>query len=100
MKDLMYLEEQRRQQIKVEEEKMLAQEVEQQRRRETPGTWEHYKARRKETNKHAREADIAGMTSETWPPPGNFPLPSFQNLIIHCNSCLKSLTSAFVIFLL
>jgi hypothetical protein len=37
----MYVEEQRR---KDEEEKRLAQEAELKRRRETLGTWEHYKA--------------------------------------------------------
>jgi hypothetical protein len=36
----MYVEEQ---QFKAEEEKRLAQEAELKRRRETPGTWEHYK---------------------------------------------------------
>jgi hypothetical protein len=88
----------------VEEEKRLAQEAEQQRRHETPNTWEHYKARQEEANRHAREAHTKGTTSEIWPPPrlppGNFPLSSFQNLIIHCNICLKGLTNAFVIFFL
>jgi hypothetical protein len=41
LNDLMYVEEQRR---KAEEEKRLVQEAELKRRRETPGTWEHYKA--------------------------------------------------------
>jgi hypothetical protein len=45
MKDLMYLEEQCQQQMKAEEEKRLANEAKQRRRRETPRTWEHYKAR-------------------------------------------------------
>jgi hypothetical protein len=67
--------------MKAEEEKRLAQEAEQQRRRETPETWEHYKAKQEEANRHAREADIGGTTSETWPlprsPPGNFPLSFF-----------------------
>jgi hypothetical protein len=36
-----YVEEQQR---KAEEEKRLAQEVEVKKKRETPGTWEHYKA--------------------------------------------------------
>jgi hypothetical protein len=49
------------------EEKRLAQEAEQQRRRETPETWEHYKAKQEEANRCAREADIEGTTSETWP---------------------------------
>jgi hypothetical protein len=41
LNDPMYVEEQRR---KAEEEKRLVQEAELKRRRETPGTWEHYKA--------------------------------------------------------
>jgi hypothetical protein len=68
-----YCEEQR---LKTEEEKRLVREAEEKRRRETPGTWEHQKALQEEVNRHAREADIGGMTSETWPPPrsppGNF----------------------------
>jgi hypothetical protein len=40
LKDPIYLEEQCQVQMKVEEEKMLAQEAEQ--RCETPDTWEHY----------------------------------------------------------
>jgi hypothetical protein len=54
--------------MKAEEEKRLAQEAEQQ-RSETPGTWEHYKAKQKEVNRRAREADLGGTTFETWPPP-------------------------------
>jgi hypothetical protein len=45
LKDPVYLEEQCQQQMKVGEEKRLAQEAEQQRRRETLGTWEHYFAK-------------------------------------------------------
>jgi hypothetical protein len=45
LKDLMYLEEQCQRHMKAEEEKMLAQETEQQRRREIAGTWEHYFAK-------------------------------------------------------
>jgi hypothetical protein len=41
----MYLEEQRQLQMKAKEEKRLAWEDEEQRRRETPGTWEHYFAK-------------------------------------------------------
>jgi hypothetical protein len=41
----MYLEEQHQWQMKAEEERRLAQEVKQQRRRETPGTCEHYFAK-------------------------------------------------------
>jgi hypothetical protein len=51
LKDPVYLEEQRQLQMKVEEEKKLAQEAEQQRRRETLDTWEHYKARQEEANR-------------------------------------------------
>jgi 5'-deoxynucleotidase YfbR-like HD superfamily hydrolase len=69
LKDPLYHEEQRQQQKKAEEEKRLAQEVEQQRRCETPRTWKHYKAKQEEANRRAREADLASMTSETWPPP-------------------------------
>jgi hypothetical protein len=64
-----YREEQCQQQKKAEEKKRLAQKVEQQRRCETPGTWEHYKAKQEEANRCAREANLGGMTSETWPPP-------------------------------
>jgi hypothetical protein len=73
-----YVEEQRH---KAKEEKRLRQEVELKRRRETPGTWEHYETRCKEADRHAREADAGGTTSETWPPPrslpGNFPFVVF-----------------------
>jgi hypothetical protein len=55
--------------MKAKEEKRLAQEVEQQRRRETPGTWEYYKAKQEEANRRAREADLGGTTFETWSPP-------------------------------
>jgi hypothetical protein len=47
----------------------------------TPGTWEHYLAKQEEANRRAREADLGGTTSETWPPPceepGIFPLSFF-----------------------
>jgi hypothetical protein len=79
-----YVEEQ---QCKAEEEKRLAQEDEVKRRCETPWTWEHYKAQCDEANRRAREADIGGTTSETWPPPqslpGNFPFVVFTKA---CNS--------------
>jgi hypothetical protein len=68
LKDLVYLEEQHQLQMKAEQEKRLAQEAEQQRRRETSGTWEHYFVKQEEANRHAREADLGGMTSETWSP--------------------------------
>jgi hypothetical protein len=64
-----YLEEQCQLQRKVEEEKKLAWEAEEQRRRETSGTWEHYFAKQEETNIREREADAWGTTSETWSPP-------------------------------
>jgi hypothetical protein len=90
--------------MKDEEEKRLAQEAEQQRRHETLDTWKHYFAKPEEANRRAREADAGGMTSVTWPlpgsPPGNFPSCYFQNLTNCCNSCLKGLTSAFVIVFL
>jgi hypothetical protein len=54
MNDPMYVEEQWH---KAEEEKRLAQEAELKRRRETPGTWERYKAQCDEANKRARGAD-------------------------------------------
>jgi hypothetical protein len=99
-----HLEEQCQQQMKAAEEKRLAQEVEQQRRHETPDTWEHYFVKQEEANRRAREADLRGMTSGTWPPPreesGIFPPSFFKNLTIHCNSYLKGLMSAFVIFFL
>jgi hypothetical protein len=66
LNDPVYYEEQR---LKVEEEKRLAQEVEEKVRRETPWTWEHQKVVQEEANIRAREADDGGMTSETWPSP-------------------------------
>jgi hypothetical protein len=66
LNDPMYVEEQW---CKAKEEKRLAQEAELKRRRETPGTWEHYKAQCDEVNRHAREADAGGTTPETWPLP-------------------------------
>jgi hypothetical protein len=51
------------------EEKSLAREVEEKRRGETPGTWEHYIAKQEEANRCAREANVGGTTSETWPLP-------------------------------
>jgi hypothetical protein len=54
LNDLMYCEEQWQ---NAEEEKRLAQEAEEKRRRETPGTWEHYFAKQEEVNMRAREAD-------------------------------------------
>jgi hypothetical protein len=63
LNDPMYLEEQR---LKAEEEKMLEREAEK-RRHKTTETWKHYKARQKEANRRAREADARGTTSETWP---------------------------------
>jgi hypothetical protein len=42
LRDPKYLEEQRQLQMKAEEEKRLAREVEEWRRRETSETWEHY----------------------------------------------------------
>jgi hypothetical protein len=61
LNDPIYIEEQRR---KAEEEKRLAQEAKLKRRRETPGTWEHYQAQCEEADRHAREADARGTTSE------------------------------------
>jgi hypothetical protein len=46
--------------MKADKAKRLAQEVEQKRRRETPDTWEHYKARCEEADRCAREADAGG----------------------------------------
>jgi hypothetical protein len=79
-----YVEEQWR---KAEEEKRLAHEAEVKKRRETPRTWEHYKAQCDEANRRAREADARDTTSENWPPPrsppGNFPFVVFMK---GCNS--------------
>jgi hypothetical protein len=61
----MYLEEKHQLQMKVGEEKRLAQEAEEQRRRVTPETWEHYFAKQEEANRRAREADAGDTTSET-----------------------------------
>jgi hypothetical protein len=55
--------------MKAKEEKRLAHEAEQQRRRETSRTWEHYQARQEEVNIHAKEADLGCTMSETWTPP-------------------------------
>jgi hypothetical protein len=66
LNDPMHYEEQR---LKAEEEKRLAWEAEEKRRRETPRTWEHQKALQEEANKRAREIDAWGMTSETLTPP-------------------------------
>jgi hypothetical protein len=41
LKDSVYIEKQLQRQMKYENEERLAQEAEQQRRRETPRTWEH-----------------------------------------------------------
>jgi hypothetical protein len=57
MRDPVYLEEQHQLQRKAEEEKRLAREVKEQRRRETPETWEHYFTKQEEANRRAREAD-------------------------------------------
>jgi hypothetical protein len=50
-----------------EEGKRLAGEVEEQRRHETPGTWERYFAKQEEANRRVRVAGLGGMTSEIWP---------------------------------
>jgi hypothetical protein len=72
---------------KSKEEKRLAQEAEQKRRRETPDTWEHYQTRCEEADRCTRKDDAGGTTSETWPPPqsppGNFPFVIFTKA---CNS--------------
>jgi hypothetical protein len=82
MNDPVYCEEHQR---KAEEKKRLAQEAEQKRRRETPGTWEDYKARREEADRRARETDAGGTTFKTWPPPrsppGNFSFVIFMKAI-------------------
>jgi hypothetical protein len=59
--------------MKAEVENRLAQEAEQQRRHETPDTWVHYFAKQEEANKRAREANLGGTTSKTWPPPSEEP---------------------------
>jgi hypothetical protein len=69
LKDHVYLEEQRQQRKKVEEEKRLAWEVEQQRSREDPRTWEYHIAKAKENNRRRKAAKREGTTSETWPAP-------------------------------
>jgi hypothetical protein len=70
--------------MKDEEAERFAREAEQQRRHETPRTWEHYFAKQEEANRCARAAKHGAMTSEIWPlprtPEGNFPhsLPKFD----------------------
>jgi hypothetical protein len=90
LKDPIYLEDQR---LKADEEKRLAREAKEQRRRETPEIWEHYNVRHEEANRRAREVDAGGTTSERWLPPRSlpciFPPSFFQNLTFNCNSCLK-----------
>jgi hypothetical protein len=61
LNDSMYCKEQL---LKAEEEKRLAQEAKLKRRRETPDTWGHYKARWEEADRHARDVDAGGMASE------------------------------------
>jgi hypothetical protein len=70
LNDPVYYKEQR---LKAEEEKRLAREAEEKRRRETPGTWEHQKALQEEANIRAREIDAGGTTSEIWPLPRSPP---------------------------
>jgi hypothetical protein len=81
LKNLVYLEEQHQQWKKVEEEKRLAWEAEQQRRREDSRIWEYYIAKVEENSRRREAATREGMTSETspWPRPkeGNFP-PSLR----------------------
>jgi hypothetical protein len=54
---------------KVEEEKRLAWETEQQKRREDPKTWEYHIAKAEENNRRARAAERKGTTFERWPLP-------------------------------
>jgi hypothetical protein len=44
---------------------MLAWEAEEQRRRETSGTWKHYFAKQEEADRCARAVELGGTTSET-----------------------------------
>jgi hypothetical protein len=97
----MYVEEQRH---KAEEEMRLAQEAELKRRRETPETWEHYKAQCDEVNRRARETDV-GVQPLRFGHCHNrrqviFPLSYLQKVAIQCNTCLKALTSDFILFFL
>jgi hypothetical protein len=79
LNDPVYVEEQWR---KAEKENWLSQKAKLKRRRETPGTWKHYQARREEADRRAREADAGDMTFETWQPPrsqpDNFPFVVFM----------------------
>jgi hypothetical protein len=52
--------------MKAEEEKRLAREAEQQRRRETPGIWEYHIAKAEENNECHKADEREGTTSETW----------------------------------
>ncbi len=67
--------------MKAKEEKRLAQEAKQQRRCETPGTWEYYKAKQEEVNRRAREVDLGGTTSETRPLPRSPPCSNFPFVV-------------------
>jgi hypothetical protein len=78
LNDPIYVEELRR---KAKEEKRLPHEAELKRRRETPRTWEHYKAQCDEVDICAREADAAGMTSETRPLPRSPPCSNFPFVV-------------------
>jgi hypothetical protein len=101
LNDLMYCKEQG---LMAEEKKRLAQEAELKRRRETLGTWEHYKARCEEADRRAGEADVGvrplrhGHRHDRRQVISH--LSYFRNITIHCNTCLKGLMSAFVTFLL
>jgi hypothetical protein len=82
-----YVKEQRR---KVEEEKRLAQEAELKRRHETPGTWEHFQARCKETDIRTREANAWDTTSETEKAmPGLHPKPEGEPPECFCGDPYK-----------
>ena len=63
---LTYWRQNRQQRKKLEEEKRLAWEAEQRRRRGDPKTWEYHIAKAEENK---RRAAREGTTSETWPPP-------------------------------
>jgi hypothetical protein len=52
--------------MKDEKAERLAREVEQQRRCETPETWERYFAKQEEANRCARAAELRGTTSAIW----------------------------------
>jgi hypothetical protein len=68
LRDLAYREEQgKKRQLKKEERK--AWEAKQERRRNDLLCWEYYIAKAQENNRHLRDSDCVGKSTDVWPPP-------------------------------